>query len=189
MVVGVIIAPPQTHNTITRGPQSIGIDVSFLGAAAVYGIPEHATSFALKNTDGTNGTRTQIRVCKESRSLILTHRMQEDKQWLHDTGKMHAMRVKRYACACACAEDMVVRLALGVLNACLRVFVINGMLHVCIRHTTEEMHAAQEKHERVRCEERKRERAREKKRAGECKGGVCVGGREEVESEQRERAT
>lgn len=38
-----------------RGPQSIGIDVSFLGAAAVYGIPEHATSFALKNTDGTNG--------------------------------------------------------------------------------------------------------------------------------------
>lgn len=34
------------------GPQSISFDVSFYGADFVYGIPEHATSFALKPTRG-----------------------------------------------------------------------------------------------------------------------------------------
>eukprot|EP01125_Pyxidicula_operculata_P013284 TRINITY_DN4392_c0_g2_i1.p1 TRINITY_DN4392_c0_g2~~TRINITY_DN4392_c0_g2_i1.p1 ORF type:complete len:954 (-),score=179.46 TRINITY_DN4392_c0_g2_i1:35-2896(-) len=38
-----------------KGPQSVGMDVSFIGASQVYGIPEHATDFALKNTDGTDG--------------------------------------------------------------------------------------------------------------------------------------
>lgn len=41
-------------HTDTRpyGPQSISFDVSFYGADYVYGIPEHATSFALKPTRG-----------------------------------------------------------------------------------------------------------------------------------------
>ncbi|KAH0682858.1 hypothetical protein KY290_023382 [Solanum tuberosum] len=43
-------------HTDTRpyGPQSISFDVSFYGADFVYGIPEHATSFALKPTKGPN---------------------------------------------------------------------------------------------------------------------------------------
>ncbi|KAI5669532.1 hypothetical protein M9H77_19385 [Catharanthus roseus] len=36
------------------GPQSISFDVSFYGADFVYGIPEHATSLALKPTKGPN---------------------------------------------------------------------------------------------------------------------------------------
>lgn len=36
----------------TYGPQSISFDVSFYGADFVYGIPEHATSLALKPTRG-----------------------------------------------------------------------------------------------------------------------------------------
>lgn len=41
-------------HTDTRpfGPQSVSFDVSFYGADYVYGIPEHATSFALKPTRG-----------------------------------------------------------------------------------------------------------------------------------------
>ncbi|XVF61082.1 hypothetical protein PTKIN_Ptkin08bG0100700 [Pterospermum kingtungense] len=41
-------------HTDTRpyGPQSISFDVSFYGSDFVYGIPEHATSFALKPTKG-----------------------------------------------------------------------------------------------------------------------------------------
>lgn len=34
-----------------KGPQAVGMDVSF-SAKHVYGIPEHASSFALKNTNG-----------------------------------------------------------------------------------------------------------------------------------------
>ncbi|GAV59594.1 Glyco_hydro_31 domain-containing protein/Gal_mutarotas_2 domain-containing protein [Cephalotus follicularis] len=43
-------------HTDTRpyGPQSISFDVSFYGADFVYGIPEHATSLALKPTRGPN---------------------------------------------------------------------------------------------------------------------------------------
>ncbi|KAM7267039.1 hypothetical protein ACFE04_009205 [Oxalis oulophora] len=43
-------------HTDTRpyGPQSISFDVSFYGADFVYGIPEHATSLALKRTKGPN---------------------------------------------------------------------------------------------------------------------------------------
>jgi hypothetical protein len=33
-----------------RGPESLGADISFIGASAVYGIPEHASSLALKAT-------------------------------------------------------------------------------------------------------------------------------------------
>jgi len=33
-----------------RGPESVGVDFTFVGASAVYGIPEHASSFALKAT-------------------------------------------------------------------------------------------------------------------------------------------
>lgn len=32
------------------GPTSVGVDISFPGAKHVYGIPEHADSFALKST-------------------------------------------------------------------------------------------------------------------------------------------
>eukprot|EP00854_Cymbomonas_tetramitiformis_P009889 gene9889-11712_t len=39
-------------DTIKRGPQSIMLDVSFPSAEEVYGIPEHATSFALNPTKG-----------------------------------------------------------------------------------------------------------------------------------------
>jgi alpha 1,3-glucosidase len=35
---------------IRNGPTSIMFDVSFPGSAQVYGIPEHATSLALKRT-------------------------------------------------------------------------------------------------------------------------------------------
>ena len=38
-------------DTKPRGPESIGMDVTF-GSSHIYGIPEHATSFALKNTNG-----------------------------------------------------------------------------------------------------------------------------------------
>jgi hypothetical protein len=36
--------------TIRHGPTSLMWDASFPGAAAVYGIPEHATSMALRPT-------------------------------------------------------------------------------------------------------------------------------------------
>lgn len=39
-------------DTRPNGPQSISFDVSFYGADFVYGIPEHATSLALKPTKG-----------------------------------------------------------------------------------------------------------------------------------------
>ncbi|XP_059656314.1 probable glucan 1,3-alpha-glucosidase [Cornus florida] len=43
----------RTHtDTRPYGPQSISFDVSFYGADFVYGIPEHATSLALKPTKG-----------------------------------------------------------------------------------------------------------------------------------------
>jgi len=35
-----------------RGPASVGVDVAFVGAKHVYGIPEHADDFALKDTAG-----------------------------------------------------------------------------------------------------------------------------------------
>lgn len=34
----------------SAGPSSIGMDISFPGVEHVYGIPEHADSFALKTT-------------------------------------------------------------------------------------------------------------------------------------------
>jgi alpha 1,3-glucosidase len=34
-----------------NGPQSVGVDVTFVGAKHVFGIPEHASKFALKPTD------------------------------------------------------------------------------------------------------------------------------------------
>lgn len=36
--------------SLTLGPASVGIDVSFPGFENVYGIPEHAESMALKTT-------------------------------------------------------------------------------------------------------------------------------------------
>ena len=38
-----------------RGPMSVGMDIDFPNAAALYGIPEHATSMALKRTDAASG--------------------------------------------------------------------------------------------------------------------------------------
>eukprot|EP01133_Synstelium_polycarpum_P009816 gene9816-11466_t len=40
------------HDTKPHGPMSIGLDISFVGAAHVYGIPEHTTSLSLRNTKG-----------------------------------------------------------------------------------------------------------------------------------------
>lgn len=45
------------RDTKPSGPMSVGADVSFPSAVHVYGIPEHASSFALKNTRG-NGQGT-----------------------------------------------------------------------------------------------------------------------------------
>ncbi|KAG7817846.1 hypothetical protein KL928_003745 [Ogataea angusta] len=39
------------------GPEAVAVDVSFVGAKAVYGIPEHADSFALKDTTDTEPYR------------------------------------------------------------------------------------------------------------------------------------
>lgn len=36
----------------TNGPKSIGVDISFTKSKAIYGIPEHASSLALKSTRG-----------------------------------------------------------------------------------------------------------------------------------------
>lgn len=41
-------------DTKPNGPMSVGMDFSFPGREYVYGIPEHATSLALKNTKGRN---------------------------------------------------------------------------------------------------------------------------------------
>jgi len=38
-----------------HGPESVGVDFSFSGAHQVYGIPEHATTLALKETTGESG--------------------------------------------------------------------------------------------------------------------------------------
>ena len=35
-----------------RGPQSVGLDISFSGSKHVFGIPEHASDFSLKSTKG-----------------------------------------------------------------------------------------------------------------------------------------
>ena len=46
----------QSHtDSKPHGPTSVGVDVTFEGAAHVYGIPEHATSLNLKSTDGSTG--------------------------------------------------------------------------------------------------------------------------------------
>lgn len=37
-------------DTKPRGPSSIGVDINFIGSKQVYGIPEHADSFKLKDT-------------------------------------------------------------------------------------------------------------------------------------------
>ena len=38
-----------------NGPQSVGVDITFVGARHVFGIPEHATKIALKPTDNSGG--------------------------------------------------------------------------------------------------------------------------------------
>ncbi|CAG8722574.1 13794_t:CDS:1, partial [Acaulospora colombiana] len=42
-------------DTKPNGPESIGLDISFPGFAHVYGIPEHASTFSLKETRGGDG--------------------------------------------------------------------------------------------------------------------------------------
>lgn len=41
------------------GPMSVGSDISFPGAHAVYGIPEHASSLALRSTNEPAGAYSQ----------------------------------------------------------------------------------------------------------------------------------
>ena len=38
-----------------RGPQSVSLDITFVGAKHVFGVPEHAASFSLKDTRGGQG--------------------------------------------------------------------------------------------------------------------------------------
>lgn len=42
----------RNQDTRVKGPTSIGVDISFSQSKAIYGIPEHATNLALKNTRG-----------------------------------------------------------------------------------------------------------------------------------------
>lgn len=42
------------------GPTSIGVDITFPSAASVYGIPEHASSHALKATDGSESSTYNV---------------------------------------------------------------------------------------------------------------------------------
>ena len=44
-----------THDSKPRGPESVALDVSFVGYDHVYGIPEHASSLSLKQTRGGDG--------------------------------------------------------------------------------------------------------------------------------------
>jgi len=39
-------------DTRMKGPAAVGVDVEFVGTRHVYGLPEHASSFSLKNTRG-----------------------------------------------------------------------------------------------------------------------------------------
>ena len=41
-------------DTKPHGPQSVGMDITFNGITSVFGIPEHATKFSLKSTDGSH---------------------------------------------------------------------------------------------------------------------------------------
>lgn len=41
------------HDTLPFGPESVAVDIDFIGFQHVYGIPEHADSLALKSTVGT----------------------------------------------------------------------------------------------------------------------------------------
>lgn len=44
------------HDSKPHGPTSVGVDIGFPGSTHAYGIPEHASSHALKATDGTEGS-------------------------------------------------------------------------------------------------------------------------------------
>jgi alpha 1,3-glucosidase len=43
------------HDSKPHGPTSVGLDVTFPTATHVYGIPEHASTHALRSTDGSEG--------------------------------------------------------------------------------------------------------------------------------------
>ena len=43
-----------------KGPNSFGLDISFAKSQAIYGIPEHASSLALKTTRGIDGTSKKV---------------------------------------------------------------------------------------------------------------------------------
>jgi alpha 1,3-glucosidase len=43
------------HDSKPFGPTSVGVDITFPGATHVYGIPEHASTHALRSTDGSEG--------------------------------------------------------------------------------------------------------------------------------------
>ncbi|KAL6077361.1 Glucan 1,3-alpha-glucosidase [Balamuthia mandrillaris] len=43
------------HDSKPYGPESVGMDFSFVGAQHLYGLPEHASKMALKNTKDANG--------------------------------------------------------------------------------------------------------------------------------------
>ena len=38
------------HDSKPRGPEAVGVDVTFPGGLRVYGLPEHADKFALRTT-------------------------------------------------------------------------------------------------------------------------------------------
>src|SRR5580704_14656353 len=48
-----------TQKLIDTGPESIGMDVTFVGYEHVYGIPEHASPFSLKSTSSGQNEYTE----------------------------------------------------------------------------------------------------------------------------------
>ena len=58
-----------------NGPEGIAFDVTFSQAQHVYGLPEHATSFALKPTTGTQPYYRFKSVCRSSKvvNMLATH--------------------------------------------------------------------------------------------------------------------
>lgn len=40
------------HDSKPRGPEAVGIDITFPGAVRAYGLPEHADKLALRTTSG-----------------------------------------------------------------------------------------------------------------------------------------
>lgn len=60
-----VYSPSKMYLSLSRsviaspGPQSVGVDISFPGSQYIYGIPEHASSYNLKNTRGADASYSE----------------------------------------------------------------------------------------------------------------------------------